>query len=180
MSFIKSNKRSVKRRISSIVRSELCRIDMKCVIAGAVVILLCGIISAIAGGSAKAYCELKLPKGAPFAFIFPIIWTVMYILIGGSAGAVACSRERALEADKFKGLLFFTIMMIFNFVWYPLFFGAGAYFAAFAAIIMMLILTFFIICFFSRIYLITAAIMSVYLIWIFYCAYLNLAVIILN
>ena len=167
-------------KLSCTVRSELSRMNFRCVIAGAVIILLCGFLSALAGGSTECYRELVKPRWAPPGFLFPIIWTVLYILIGGAAGAVCCVCDRALEADKLKGLLFFVIMMIFNFIWSPLFFGAGAFFAAFIAIIMMIILTFFIICFFMRIYKTAAAVMVLYLAWLFFAAYLNFAIIILN
>ena len=176
MSFMKKTRH----RISCVIRSELARIDFRCVIAGAVIILLCGFLSALAGGPTESYRELVKPSWAPPAFLFPVIWTVLYILIGGAAGAVCCTCDRSLENDKLKGLLFFVIMMVFNFIWSPLFFGAGAYFAAFIAIVMMIILTFFIICFFGRIYKVAAAVMGVYLAWLFFAAYLNLAIIILN
>lgn len=162
------------------IHSELCRIDLRCVIAGAVIILLCGILSALAGGSPACYRELVRPRCAPPPFVFIIVWTALYILIGGAAGAIACSRDRALEGDKYRGLLFFVIMMVFNFIWSPLFFGAGAFFAAFAAIIMMIVLTFFIICFFRRIFKLAAVVMAVYLAWLLFAAYLNFAIIILN
>ena len=71
-------------------------------------------------------------------------------------------------------------MMIFNFVWSPLFFAAEAYFAAFCAIIMMIILSFFATLCFFRIYIVSALAMAVYMLWLFYAAYLNLAIIILN
>ena len=172
--------KQAKRRLSGRIRAELCRIDFRCVIAGGVIVLLCGVLSALAGGSTAAYQELEKPGGAPPAFLFPILWTLLYLLIGGAAGAVACERDRSLEPDKYKGLLFFVIMMIFNFVWAPLFFGAGAYFAAFCAIVMMIILTFFVIGFFGRIYLTAGFVMLLYLLWLLFAAYLNLAVIILN
>lgn len=172
--------KSIKLKLRSIISAELHEINLKCVIAGALIILLCGILSAFAGGSTEGYRELNKPFLAPPAFVFPIVWTVIYILIGGAAGAVACSCSRATEGDKYRGLLFFIIMMVFNFIWSPLFFGAGAYFAAFAAIIMMIILTFFTAVFFSRIYKISAAAMVIYLVWLFFAAYLNFAVIILN
>lgn len=171
---------NIKMRLRSTVSSELCRINFKCVIIGAVIILLCGILSALAGGSTESYRELVRPRLAPPAILFPIVWTVLYVIIGGAAGAVACSCDKSSEADKYKGLLFFVIMMVFNFVWSPLFFGAGAYFAAFVAIIMMIVLTFFIIIFFRRVCRISAWAMIPYLLWLFFAAYLNLAIIILN
>ena len=162
------------------IRAELCRIDIRCVIVGAVIVLLSGLLSAIAGGGADAYGELELPSAAPPAFVFVIVWTVLYILIGGAAGAVACCPDRSCEQDKYKGLLFFIIMMVFNFIWYPLFFGAGAYFPAFMAIVMMIVTSFFAMCHFFRVYIVCGASMAVYIAWLFFAAYLNLAVIFLN
>ncbi len=162
------------------LRAELSRINFRCVIVGAVIILLCGFLSALVAGGTDIYRELERPSGSPPAFLFPIVWTILYVLIGGAAGAVACVCDRSLEGYKYKGLLLFVIMMVFNFIWSPLFFGAGAYFAAFLAIIMMIILTVFIIFFFSKIYKIAGAVMILYLLWLFYAAYLNIGIIILN
>ena len=172
--------KKAKNKMLSEIQSELCRMDKRFVIAGAVIVLVCGFLSALAGGSTAVYRELELPGFAPSAIVFPIVWTVLYLLIGGAAGAIAGVKDRSLQSDKYKGLLFFVIMIIFNFVWSPLFFGAGAYFAAFVAVIMMIILTGFIILFFSRIFKITAWVMTLYLVWLLFAAYLNLAVIILN
>ena len=147
--------KSVKQNICRGLRCELSRFNWKCVIAGAVIILLCGFLSAFVTGSMLSYRELVKPPFSPPAIVFPIVWSVLYVLIGGSAGAVACVCDRSHEADKYKGLLFFVIMMVFNFIWSPLFFGAEAYFAALCAIIVMIILTFFIIISFYRIYKIT-------------------------
>lgn len=167
-------------RLKARIRSELSRINIKCVLIGAGATLFIGFLSAILGGSTMVYRLLNKPLGSPPSFVFPIVWTILYLLIGGAAGAVLCVRERAYDCDKFKGLFFFAIMLVFNFIWSPLFFGAGAFFAAFIAILMMIVLTVFIICAFSRIYLVSAAAMLLYLVWLLFAAYLNLGIILLN
>ena len=176
MSFIKN----IKRKIRSTVSSELCCINKRCAIIGAVIILLCGILSAISTGSFSLFSEIKRPGLTPPAILFPIVWTVLYLLIGAAAGAVVCQKDRVLEVCRYRGLLLFVIMMVFNFIWSPLFFGARAFFAALCAIVMMIILTVFIIGYFGRIYKISAAALALYLLWLLFAAYLNLAVIILN
>lgn len=162
------------------MRSELARADKRCIIAGSLIVLVCGFLSALAGGSSECYREIVLPRSAPPGFVFPLVWTVLYILIGGAAGIVACRCDRYLEGDKLKGLLLFIIMMVFNFAWYPLFFGAQAFFAALVTVIMMIILSFFAMIFFWRISKTAAVIMGIYILWLLFAAYLNLAVIILN
>jgi len=172
--------KSGRNKLSLMIRAELCRIDFRCVIAGAVIVLACGILSALAAGSTVTYYELVKPRFAPPRFLFPIVWTILYLLIGGAAGAVACVKERALESEKYKGLLFFIIQMIFNFIWSPLFFGAGAYFAAFIAILMMIIFTVLTFLNFRRVFRLAGWVMLVYLAWLIFAAYLNLAIVILN
>jgi len=176
MSFFKNTKR----KIRTVVSSELCRIDLRCALFGAAVMLLVGALSAVSTGSFTLFGEICRPKFTPPAALFPIVWIILYFLIGASAGAVACKKERALDTCRFKGLLLFVIMTVFNFIWSPLFFGAMAFFAAFVAILMMIILTVLIIPCFARIYKIAAAAMVIYLVWLIFAAYLNLGVIILN
>lgn len=165
------------------IRAELSRIDQRCVLIGAGIVLLLGFISALLSrspGFRFVYRVLRKPPGSPPAFIFPIVWTLLYALTGGAAGAVVCSCEKAMNGEKLRGMLFFVIGLIFNLIWSPLFFGMGAFFAAFLAIIMMIVATVFTISAFSRIWFVSAAAMCVYLVWLIYAAYLNLGVIVLN
>ncbi len=170
--------------IFSRIKLEWRRINKKAVKIGAVVTLLCGILSSVftylIGGRSRIYYFLNLPLWAPPRFIFPIIWTVLYILIGGVTGAIFCGRDGFREADKYKGLLLFVIMMIFNVIWSPLFFGAYAFFLAFLDILIMIILTFFIIKLYCRIYYVSAAVMTVYIIWLVYSLILNFSIVLAN
>ena len=162
------------------LRAEWCRIDLKCVIIGAVIVLLCGFLSALAGGSTEAFQKLIKPKGTPPAFLFPIIWIILYLLIGGAAGAIAGVKERSLEAAKYRGLFYFVLQMIVNFVWSPLFFGSGAYLIALLAIFAMILLTLMTILYFKRIYTLPAIAMGIYFVWLLYACYLNFGIVLLN
>ncbi len=166
------------------LRSDWRRINKKAVKIGAVITLMCGVFSSILtyllGGRSRFYNYINLPLWAPPRFIFPIIWTAIYIIIGGATGAVFCGRDGFREADKYKGLLLFVVMMIFNVIWSPLFFAAFAYFFAFLDIIILITLTVFIIKFYSRIYYISAAAMIIYLIWLSYALLLNCGIMLAN
>jgi len=144
------------------------------------VILFCGILSAIAGGGTDRFDELVKPAGTPPALIFILVWTVLYLAMGGAAGAVVGCRERAYLNDKCRGLLYFAVMMIFHFLWYPLFFGAGAFVWAFIDILILIFLNFFICCYFGRIFRICGAVFAVHILWLLYAAYLNLGILLLN
>jgi tryptophan-rich sensory protein len=166
------------------IKSDLRHINKKAVITGAVILLLIGILSSVLtfllGGRAIIYNYLDLPSWAPPRFIFPLIWTAMYILIGGASGMVLCGRDGFREADKYKGLLLFVVMMIFNVIWSPLFFAAYAFFLAFLDIVIMIILTIFIILFFRRIFFIAGLAMVIHIIWLFFCLLLNFCIMMVN
>lgn len=166
------------------IKSDWRRINKKAVIAGAVITLLCGILSSVLtfllGGRGRIYNYLDLPLWAPPRFVFPLIWTAIYILIGGASATVLCGHDGFREADKYKGLLLFVVMMIFNVIWSPLFFAAYAYFLAFLDIVIMIALTVFIIYFYRRIYYITGAAMVIYIIWLFYLLILNFCIMLAN
>lgn len=166
------------------IKSDFRRINKKAVIAGSAVTLLCGMLSSVLtyllGGRSRTYNFLILPMWAPPRFIFPIIWTVIYIIIGGASGAVLCGRGGFREADKYKGLLLFVIMMIFNVIWSPLFFAAYAFFLAFLDIIIIILLSLYIFYFYKRIYYIAGAAMIVYMIWLFYSLILNFCIMLVN
>jgi tryptophan-rich sensory protein len=166
------------------IKSDLRRINKKAVITGAIILLLIGILSSVLtfllGGRSIILNFLELPSWAPPRFIFPLIWTAMYILIGGAAGMVLCGRDGFREVDKLKGLLLFIVMMIFNVIWCPLFFAAFAFFLAFLDIVIMIILTIFIIHFFRRIFFIAGLAMVIHIIWLFFCLILNFCIMLAN
>ncbi len=162
------------------IRSEICSLDFKIVIASAVVCLLLGVVSAFIAGGFELYGSLCLPASAPPSFVFPIIWSILYLLIGGASGIVISSCDKCVSVSKSRGLLYFIVMFALNFIWAPLFFGAELFFVAFVVVCAMIVLTFFVILCYSNISFISAFIMFVYWLWLLFAAYLNLAIIFLN
>ncbi|MDD4773192.1 MAG: tryptophan-rich sensory protein [Eubacteriales bacterium] len=166
------------------IKSDWRRVNKGAIKIGAVIILLCGVASSvltyILGGRSRIYNFINLPLWAPPRFIFPVIWTLMYILIGGATGAVMCSREGFRDSDKYKGLLLFVVMMVFNVIWSPLFFAAYAFFFAFLNIMIMIALSIFTLKYYSRIFYISAAAMVIYIIWLIYLLFLNFSIMLAN
>ena len=79
-----------------------------------------------------------------------------------------------------KGLFLFVLMLFFNYIWYPLFFGGGMFFIALLDILVMIILSLAIRKLFGKIYFTAKLIMTVYIIWLVYAALLNFSVVLLN
>jgi tryptophan-rich sensory protein len=68
------------------------------------------------------YPEIKKPSFNPPNWVFAPVWTMLFILMGISAGMVWNKLETNKELVK-KGLLFFIVQLLLNALWSYLFFG---------------------------------------------------------
>lgn len=166
------------------MRSELLRIKRKALLIGGAVSLCSGIFSsaltAMLGGRGFLYYYLRKPPGALPRFFFIIIWSVIYFLIGAAAGAVVCAPPRCCDRDRGRGLLLFTLMMLFNLLWCPLFFAARAFFISLIAVAVMIVLSVGIACHFFRVWRIAGVAIVIYLLWLVYAFYLNFFIFLYN
>ena len=124
------------------------------------------------------YDFINVPFFAPPGIVFPIVWTILYILMG-----ISLYRVRVAKGDKTKkesGYRAFSLQLIFNFLWSILFFNLKAYtFSAIwlAAFIIFIILT---IIYFINIDIVAAYLLVPYLVWCLFALYLNIGIAILN
>jgi len=126
----------------------------------------------------KLYAEtVAKPPLSPPAIVFPIVWGVLYALMGIGAARVSLTPGSALRT---RALRLFWLQLAFNFVWSILFFNLEAFGLSFVwlailwALIWMMVLTFRKV---DR----TAALLQIpYLIWVAFAGYLNLGVWLLN
>jgi len=139
-----------------------------------------GLFSFIWGGGAGNYKLLQLPSGAPPAWVYPIIWTLLYFMIGSGMSQIFVQKQSFIYADKVRAAALSVIMLIFNIIWYPLFFGVNAYLLALIDIIMICMLTFFLIYYISRLNMFASILLVPYLLWCLYALYLNLLIFLLN
>jgi tryptophan-rich sensory protein len=113
------------------------------------------------------------PPLSPPAILFPIVWTILYALMGISAARVS------LESDspaRNRGLNLFVAQLIINFFWSPLFFNAQAYGSAFLWILLLIALVIAMILSFRKVDPLAAWLQIPYLLWLLFAAYLNYGV----
>ena len=67
------------------------------------------------------YQTLTTPPLAPPAILFPIVWTILYILMGISSAGVYTNMEINPEAAKL-GLGYYAVSLVLNFLWSIIFF----------------------------------------------------------
>ena len=110
------------------------------------------------------YLQLTKPSFAPPAFIFPIVWTILYILMGISSYLIL---RKGYNLPKVRDAIFYYgLQLVLNFIWSILFFGFGLRFTALIDIIIM-------ISKFSKIDKRSGYINLIYLMWLVYAGFLN-------
>jgi len=145
-------------------------------------ILLCELVGIVAGlltrESAMVYSETIIkPPLSPPAILFPVVWTVLYALMGIGAARVYLAYP---SDERSKGLFFFVLQLAANFLWSFIFFRAQAFGFAFIWILFLWILILGMILNYSKVDRLAAYLQIPYLIWVTFAAYLNLGVFILN
>jgi len=138
-----------------------------------------GVISALLTMDNMNLSALKQPPLSPPAFLFPIVWSVLYILMGISSAMVFNKKSHMPEAVR-NALSTYASSLIVNFAWSIIFFNFGAFFLAFIWIILLEILILKTIKEYSSIDKKSAWLQIPYSVWVAFAGYLTLAIAILN
>lgn len=141
-------------------------------------ILIPIIVAAITGlliSKSINYNLLQKPPLAPPSIIFPIIWSILYILMGISYGIL---KEKELLNSKAKFIYYFQFFL--NSIWPILFFILNYRFFSFIWIILLDIAVIIMIINFYKKNKLAGLLQIFYLIWIIFASYLNLAIYLLN
>lgn len=138
--------------------------------------LAIGSLSALISGNAIDYATLNKPSLSPPSIIFPIVWTILYILMGISSYLISVSGDPNTK----EALKYYSIQLFFNFFWSIIFFGFSQYFLAFIWIILLIIFIIIMILQFYSINPIAAYLQIPYLLWCIFAAYLNFSIFIMN
>ena len=153
--------------------------EIKTYIVAIIIPLLVGGLSALLTmGSMDIYSSIIRPPLSPPAIVFPIVWTVLYILMG--IGSAMIYNSDATEDEKKNALTVYAIQLIINFFWSIIFFNLRAYLFSFILLVVLWILVLVMILKFAKINK-TAAILQIpYLLWLTFAGYLSLMIYILN
>lgn len=145
-------------------------------IAGIVITLAVGSVSAFVSGNYDTYEAYNKPVFSPPGWLFPIVWTVLYIMMGFAAGIIAESRD----LDRGFALKLYVLQLSINVIWPILFFRFNApKFALFwlALLIVVIVLT---IKNFRTINKTAGNLLIPYLLWCVFAFYLNFGIVVLN
>ena len=138
--------------------------------------LAVGSLSALISGNMSMYSTLNKPSFSPPSYIFSIIWTLLYILMGISSYIIFVSGN----TNSAKALKIYGLQLFFNFCWSIIFFGFSQYLLAFLWLIALIILIIIMIQQFYKINSVAAYLQIPYLLWCIFAAYLNYTILLMN
>ncbi|MBR5683105.1 MAG: tryptophan-rich sensory protein [Ruminococcus sp.] len=139
---------------------------------------LVGALSAlISGGNfSEFYSSLEQPPFAPPGWLFPVMWSILYALMGVSAYLIWESGN-----TRRKGaIILYGAQLFANFLWTPVFFGLKSLKGATVVVVIMLILITAMIISFLRINKTAAYLNLPYLFWTAFATYLTIGVTVLQ
>lgn len=137
-----------------------------------------GLSALISGNAMKAFGELEQPPLSPPAWLFPVVWTILYVIMGISLYLVLVSN--AGNKIIAPALVFFGLQLFFNFFWSIFFFNLSMYYFAFGWLIVLWALIFAMIVSFYKASRVAGLINIPYLLWVTFAGYLNLGIAFLN
>ncbi|MBQ7566172.1 MAG: tryptophan-rich sensory protein [Oscillospiraceae bacterium] len=126
----------------------------------------------------KRYAELLVkPPLSPPGVVFPIVWAILYALMGVGAARVWLT---PVSGPRRRAIALFFVQLAFNFFWSIIFFGAQSYLGALVWLIVMWIFILSMTLSFRRLDRPAAYLQIPYLVWVAFAGYLNAGVWLLN
>ncbi len=147
-----------------------------------------GIVIALAVGGLSAFLtrnnmnlfdEIVKPPLSPPRILFPIVWTILYILMGISS-AIIFEHRKFMKAEAEKGLAIYGVSLILNFTWSIIFFNFRAFTFAFIWLLILWSSILYTIAQYYKVNKLAAYLQIPYLIWVTFAGYLTFAISLIN
>ena len=144
----------------------------------AIWILLTEAVGALSGWltrkGAKLYGEVIVqPPLSPPAVVFPIVWGILFALMGISAARIYLAPP---SRNRTRGLGLYAVQLFFNFFWSILFFNFQAFGASLLWLVILWALILWMMFTFYQVDKAAAWLQVPYLLWVTFAAYLNFGV----
>lgn len=139
-----------------------------------------GVFSALCGGSASLYHYLVLPHFAPPSFVFVIIWSMIYLLLGCALGVYLSTYRYGRLRRCFSTWCLYGLFLVLLFLWYPIFFGAKLFAFALVVIACLISVTLFVIRHYMKRSRLAAFLLIPSIVFYLFCFFLNFCILLLN
>ena len=151
----------------------------KTIILQVVLALLAGGLASLLGGdTASLYQRLTPPPWAPPGWVFPVVWTILYALMGISAYLIHIEPKET--EGRRTALTTYWVQLMINFSWSIVFFRFELLWGSVAVILALLVAVIVMVVRFRRISAAAAYINIPYILWLLLATYLNIATAVIN
>lgn len=137
--------------------------------------LVIGMIIGLIVSNSNNYNDLVKPPLSPPRLIFPIIWTIIYLLIG-----IAFYIFKNTNNDSKSDNIIYYVQLIVNALWSIIFFNLKWYLVSIIWILILIILIYMLLNIFKSKSIKSYYLFIPYLIWVVFATYLNIGVYVLN
>ncbi len=144
----------------------------------AIPLLVGGVSALLTNDAMKQFHFMNKPALSPPGWIFPVVWTLLYVLMGTASYFVLISD--AQKSSKRNAMLSYALMLVFNFCWTLLFFNASEYLMAFVWLCVLWVLSIVTVFLFRKTDKTAALLMIPNAVWVTFAGYLILAIFILS
>ena len=141
------------------------------------------LISLLTRDAMGQFNSMKQPVLAPPAWLFPVAWTILYVLMGVASYFIWHEGHLGKKKQKMyakTALILYGLQLAVNFAWTILFFNLGWYWFAFGWLIFMWMLEIAVLTFAHKLSRGAFWCLVPYILWTTFAAYLNLMIAVLN
>ena len=148
------------------------------IIAVIIPLLVGGLSALLTRGGMKDFETVSKPFLTPPSWLFPVAWSIFYILMGIASYIIFTQAE---HRDKVPAALTsYGVQLLVNFFWSILFFNLKVYLLSFAWLVLLWVLIIMTMASFGKISKNAELLLLPYLLWVSFAGYLNFGVYILN
>ena len=137
-----------------------------------------GLSALISGGGMEAFESMNQPPLSPPGWLFPVVWSILYLLMGYAWYRV--SESGAEKSEIASARMAYTVQLVLNFFWSIWFFNLGLYWFSFVWLIALWAAILITLIRFWRVDTVAGYLLIPYLVWVTFAGYLNLGIAILN
>lgn len=136
------------------------------------------IVGYINKNTISTYEALKKPFFSPPALTFPIVWNILYVLMGIAAYRIYMKNKEGINDNG--AYFFYLVQLIFNLMWSFIFFTFKLYAISFFWIIILFVLVSITFIKFIKADKISAFLITPYMLWLIFAGVLNYFIWLLN
>ena len=151
------------------------KINWKLLIVCVVIPLAAGFLSSlITRGGMEVFASIRKPPLSPPAGLFPVVWTILYTLMGISSYLVLTSGGS--REDVQNALSVYAYQLLVNILWPVFFFNFQWFFFSLIWLVLLVLLVAAMIREFYRLSKSAAYLNIPYLVWLLFAGYLNFTI----